>query len=84
MLSTVCSYLPKTIATLSAADLSCMAVALTERPAGFVSFQRHQPGFSPVKIVNSADASLSPTYHFSGNYAISATNAVTTATFTAF
>jgi hypothetical protein len=47
-------------------------VASAELPAAKVSFQRHQPEQPPCKIVNSADCSLLPASHFSGNYAKSA------------
>jgi len=68
-------------ANAAAAHLYCTAVALTELPAEVVSFRWHQPSFPPHKNVNSAPRSLTPAGHFSGNNAISALNAVTTATF---
>ena len=39
---------------MPAADANCTAVALTERSAGFVSFQRHQPSLPPDTNVSSA------------------------------
>ena len=81
MSSTARNRQPKTIATMAAADLNCTAVALTERFAAFVSFQRHSPSISRHQNVNSALCSLTPACHFSGKYAIVATNAVTTATY---
>jgi hypothetical protein len=71
-------------ATIAATDTNCIAVALTELPAAFVSFQRILGAFPPHKNVNSADASLVSAVQFSGNHAIFATNAVTTATFSRF
>ena len=65
---------------MAAADTYCTAVALTELPAELVSFRWHQPSLSPHKNVNSANSPVLPAVQFSGNNAISATNAVTTAT----
>jgi hypothetical protein len=58
------------------------AVALAERSAAFVSFQRQQASLPPTQNANLAPCSLSSAGHFSGNYAIYAANAATTATFT--
>ncbi len=44
----------------------CAAVALRELPAAFTPIQRSQPVLPPVKIVNSADCSLTPACQFSG------------------
>jgi hypothetical protein len=59
----------------AATDPYCTAVALTERSAVFVSFQRHQPGFPPTQNVNSAPRSRTSAVQFSGINANSATNA---------
>ena len=58
---------------------NCTAVVTRERGAAFVSFQRQQASLPPTQNVNSAPFSLAPARHFSGNYAICALNAVTTA-----
>ena len=71
----------KIIATTAAADTNCTAVALTELPAENVSFQRRAPVRPPTQNVDSAPRSLTSACCFSGNNAISAANAVTTATF---
>ncbi len=71
-------------ATMAAAMANCMAAALTEQSAAFVSFQRQQPSLPPTQNVNSAPCSLTSAGQFGGNNAINATNAVTTATFATF
>ena len=63
---------------------NCTAVALAERSAEVVSFQRLAPVFPPTQNVDSAPRSFTSACHFSGSIAIYAINAVTTATFTAF
>ena len=68
-------------ANSAAADTNCTAVALTELPAAFVSFQWHQPSLPPTQNVNSAASRELAAMQFSGNNAIYAVNAVTTATF---
>ena len=60
------------------------AVALAERPAAFASFQWQQGSHPPTQNVDSAVPPLLPARQFSGNDAIFATNAVTTATFITF
>ena len=67
-------------ATMAAADTNCTAVALAEFPAEVVSFQWQQPSLPPTQNVNSAASPVFPAGQFSGNNAICATNAVTTAT----
>ena len=63
---------------------NCTAVAIAELPAAKVSFQRQAGSYPPVQNVNSADAHVLAAVQFSGKYAISAANAVTTATFATF
>jgi len=63
---------------------TCTAVALAERSAEVVLFQRLAPVFPPTQNVDSAPRSLTSACHFSENHAIYATNAVTTATFATF
>jgi len=41
-------------------------VALAESSAALVSFQRHQPGFPPHKMADSAVSPVLPARHFSG------------------
>ncbi len=53
-------------ATKAAADIYCIAVALTGLPAAFVSFQWHHAKFPPTQNVNSADRSLTSACYFSG------------------
>ena len=74
----------KTKAMTAAADTNDTAVTLAERSAGFVSFQRLTANLPPTQNVASAPCSLASARHFSGNYAINAAIAVTTATFTTF
>ncbi len=74
----------KTRANAAAADTYCTAVALAGRFAAFVSIQQHQPCQPPPQNVNSAAGSLYPAVQFSGNHAIYAANAVTTATLVTF
>ena len=62
-------------ANTAAADSYCTAVALTELPAAFVSFQRHQASFPPTQNVNSAASPLLAAVQFSGKFAQSAKNA---------
>jgi len=50
----------------------CTAVALREKSAALVLFQRHQPSDPPCKIVDSAGHSRIPASHFGGNCAKSA------------
>ena len=69
----------KSTANMAAADTYDTAAALTERPAAFVSFRWHQPSLPPSQNVNSADLPAFPAGQFSGNSAICAINAVTTA-----
>jgi len=74
----------KTTANAAATCTNCTAVVLTERPAGFVSFQRLAPSLPPTKNVNSAAFPLLTAVQFSGKCAICAVNAVTTATSATF
>src|SRR4051812_18115799 len=69
-----------TIATMAAACTNCTAVALAERPAGFVSFHRHQPPVSPTQSVNSIFQYIKTARQFGGNIEINANNLVTTVT----
>jgi len=71
-------------ATRAAAMAFGTAVALTEFPAAFVSFQRHQPGFPPTQHAISAPYFLTSARHVGGSIAIYAVIAVTTATFSTF
>ena len=71
-------------ANMAATCTKCIAVALTELPAEFVSFRWHQPSLSPHKNVNSAVPPLLAAVQFSGKYANSAQNAVSTAIFATF
>ncbi len=84
MLSTVHQTPPKMRATTATTCTNCTAVALTERSAAFLSFQRQIPGFPPTQNVNSAPHSLIPAVQFSGSIAQIAENAVTTASFVTF
>ena len=72
------------MAIMAAADMYDTAVAIAEPFAAFVSFRRQQPNLPPTQNVNSAPCSLTSAGQFSGNDAIYATCAVTTATFTTF
>ena len=84
-MSSTAHQLPlKTRANSAAADPNGTAVALTERPAAWVSFRWHQPGLPPTQNDHSAPPSLTAACQFSGNNAISATSAVTTATFATY
>ncbi len=74
----------KTTANMAAADTSDTAVILAGLPAAFVSFQWHSPSFPPTQNVNSAASPVAAARQFSGNYAINAKNAVTTATSATF
>jgi hypothetical protein len=76
MSSTVHQPPLKMTATMAATVTNCMAVALRERFAAIVSFQRHQPSFPPTQDVTSATCSLISAGQFSGKCAISAANAV--------
>jgi hypothetical protein len=67
-------------ANMAAACTNCTAVAPAERSAAFVSFRRQRQSLPPDKNVNSAPRSLTSAVQFSGNIAICAVNAVTTAT----
>jgi hypothetical protein len=67
-------------ANMAAADPNCTAAAVAERSAAFVSFRWHQPSLPPTQNVNSAPRSLISAVQFSGNIAIYAVSAVTTAT----
>ena len=71
-------------ANMAAAVAYCTAVALTELPAAFVSFQRSYASLPPTQNVNSAPRPLTSASHFGGNYAICAVSAVTTATSVTF
>ena len=66
-------------ATMAAADTSNTAVATQEQSAALVSFQRLPPLLPPTQNDDSAPRSLTSACHFSGNDAIYAINAVTTA-----
>jgi hypothetical protein len=57
-----------------------MAVALTEHPAGFVSFRRQQPNHPPTQNDDSAVSPVSPAMQFGGYIA----QITTTATFTTY
>ena len=70
-------------ANAAATCTNCMAVALTGLPAAFVSFQQQQASHPPTQNVDSAVFSLLSAVQFSGNHAIFAANAVTTAAFAA-
>jgi len=56
----------------SSTNCKIAAVALAERSAAFVLFQRHQPSYPLEKNVNSADHSLASAVQLSGNNAKSA------------
>jgi hypothetical protein len=74
----------KMIANLAAADTNGTAVALRERFAEFVPFQRHLATRPPTQNVNSAVSPVLAAVQFSGNIANDGANAVTTATFVSF
>ena len=57
---------------------------MTGLTAASVSFQQQQASHLPTENVDSAVFSLLAALQFSGNHAIDAANAVTTATFAAF
>ena len=71
-------------ATMAAERPYCTAVALTELPAAFVSFQRQLEALPPHKNVNSAVSPSPAAVQFSGNITNNATNVVTTAAFATF
>ena len=73
----------KVRANAAATCTNCIAVALTGLPAPFVSFQQQQASLPPTENVDSAVFSLLAAVQFSGNDAIDAANAVTTASFAA-
>ncbi len=56
----------KTEATTAAADICNIAVALAERPAAKVSFQRQAPTFPPTQNDDSAVSPVPTATHFSG------------------
>jgi len=54
------------VATKAAAEAHYTAVALRERFAAIVSFQRHQPSYAPSQNVNSAASPVLPASQFGG------------------
>jgi hypothetical protein len=74
----------KITANTAAADPNCTAVALAELPAALVSFRWQQPSLPLTQNANSAASPVLAARHFSGNCAICAVNALTTAIFVSF
>lgn len=84
MFSAACRPPLKMKAKKASADTNCTAVAVRERFAAFVPFQRQPPSFPPTNNVNSAVSLWLAACHFGGESANFAKYAVTTATFTTF
>jgi hypothetical protein len=74
----------KTKATMAATLTYDTAVELTEPTAALMSFRWNSPSLPPTPNVTSAASPIVAAVQFSGNTAIYAANAVTTATFATF